>query len=159
MTEVRPTRDQAEIDAALDLRFDVFCTEQGVSLEDERDGRDGEALHLVAVDDGAVVATCRLLTDGTTIKLGRMVVARSHRGRSLARALLDEADIRARELSGTRIALSAQLTAQAVYERAGYQPYGDVFLDADIEHVMMEKRLGVPEGPTWDPEAGPQAGS
>ena len=28
-----------------------------------------------------------------------------------------------------------------VYERAGYAPYGDVFLDAGIEHVMMGKAL------------------
>lgn len=141
MTEVRPTRDQAEIDAALDLRFDVFCTEQGVSLEDERDGRDGEALQLVVVEDGAVIATCRLLPDGTTIKLGRMAVRPDHRGRGLARALLEEADRQAPGLGATRIALGAQLTAQAVYERAGYTAYGEVFLDADIDHVMMEKRL------------------
>jgi predicted GNAT family N-acyltransferase len=30
-----------------------------------------------------------------------------------------------------------------MYERAGYEPYGDVFLDAAIEHVMMEKALPV----------------
>ena len=35
-----------------------------MSLDDELDGRDGDALHLVAIDDGAVVGTCRLLTDG-----------------------------------------------------------------------------------------------
>jgi ElaA protein len=142
--ETRPARDQTEVDAALDLRFDVFCTEQGVSLEEERDGRDGEALHLVVVEDGHVVATCRLLAEGTTVKLGRMVVAPSHRGRGLARALLAEADARAPELAPTRptrIALAAQLTAQPIYERAGYVPYGETFLDAGIEHVMMEKAL------------------
>ena len=37
--------------------------------------------------------------------------------------------------------LAAQLTAQAVYERSGYARYGEVFLDADIEHVMMGKAL------------------
>jgi predicted GNAT family N-acyltransferase len=36
---------------------------------------------------------------------------------------------------------AAEPTAQAVYERAGYEPYGDVFLDADIEHVMMATAL------------------
>ena len=141
MTEVRPARDQSEIDAALALRYDVFCGEQGVSLEDERDGRDGEARHLVAVDDGDVVGTCRLLAEGSEVKLGRMAVASSHRGRGLAAALLVEADARARELRGRRIVLAAQLGALAVYERAGYARYGEVFLDAGIEHVMMGKAL------------------
>ena len=141
MTEVRPARDQAEVDAALALRYDVFCVEQGVSLEEELDGRDDEALQLVVVDGGEVVGTCRLVADGSEVKLGRMAVANSHRGRRLAAALLEEADVRARALGARRIVLAAQLTAQAVYERAGYAPYGDVFLDADIEHVMMAKAL------------------
>ena len=140
MIDVRAARDQAEVDAALALRYDVFCIEQGVSLEEERDGRDDEALHLVAVD-GGVVATCRLLSEGPEVKLGRMAVAPSHRGRRLAAALLVEADARARELGAQRIVLAAQLSAQAVYERAGYASYGDVFLDAGIEHVMMGKAL------------------
>jgi predicted GNAT family N-acyltransferase len=141
VTEIRPARDQSEVDAALALRFDVFCVEQGVSLEEERDGRDDEALHLVVLEGGAVVGTCRLLAEGSEVKLGRMAVAASHRGRGLAAALLVEADAQARELRARRIVLAAQLTAQAVYGRAGYAPYGDVFLDADIEHVMMAKAL------------------
>jgi predicted GNAT family N-acyltransferase len=141
VTEIRPARDQSEVDAALALRYDVFCVEQGVSLEEERDGRDDEALHLVIVDGGEVVGTCRLLAEGSDVKLGRMAVAASHRGRRLAAALLVEADAQARELRARRIVLAAQLTARAVYDRAGYAPYGDVFLDADIEHVMMAKAL------------------
>jgi predicted GNAT family N-acyltransferase len=138
---VRPTRDQTEIDAALALREDVFVGEQGVSLEEERDGRDDEALHLVVLDDGAVVGTCRLLFEGTTVKLGRMAVDRSRRGLGLARALLTEAEAQARARGAHRIELAAQLSAQALYDRAGYDAYGDVFLDADIEHVMMAKAL------------------
>jgi predicted GNAT family N-acyltransferase len=139
--EVRRARDESEVAAALALREDVFCGEQGVSLADERDGRDREAVHLVVVEDGAVLGTCRLLVDATTIKLGRMAVAPRARGRGLARALLDEADAQARALGGERIALAAQVAAQGVYERAGYGRYGEVFLDAGIEHVMMAKEL------------------
>ena len=141
MIEVRPTRDEAEVAAALALREEVFCGEQGVSLAEERDGRDEEALHLVVVDDGVVVGTCRLLVEGTTVKLGRMAVSRTRRGLGLARALITEAEARARALGAERMELAAQLNAQALYDRAGYDSYGDVFLDAGIEHVMMAKAL------------------
>ena len=141
MIEVRPTRDEAEVAAALALREEVFCGEQGVSLAEERDGRDEEALHLVVVDDGVVVGTCRLLVEGTTVKLGRMAVSRTRRGLGLARALITEAEARARALGAERMELAAQLNAQALYDRAGYDSYGDVFLDAGIEHVMMGKAL------------------
>ena len=141
MIEVRPTRDEAEVAAALALREEVFCGEQGVSLAEERDGRDEEAMHLVVVDDGVVVGTCRLLIEGTTVKLGRMAVSRTRRGLGLARALITEAEARARALGAERMELAAQLNAQALYDRAGYDSYGDVFLDAGIEHVMMAKAL------------------
>jgi predicted GNAT family N-acyltransferase len=139
--EVRPTRDEREVAAALALREEVFVGEQGVSLAEERDGRDDEALHLVVVDDGAVVATCRLLVEGATVKLGRMAVSRTRRGLGLARALLTEAEAQARALGAERMVLAAQLGAQTLYDRAGYGAYGDVFLDAGIEHVMMSKAL------------------
>jgi predicted GNAT family N-acyltransferase len=141
LIEVRPTRDEAEVAAALALREEVFCGEQGVSLAEERDGRDEEALHLVAVDDGIVVGTCRLLFEGTTAKLGRMAVTRTRRGLGLARALITEAEARARALGAERIVLAAQLSAQPLYDRAGYNVFGEVFLDAGIEHVMMAKPL------------------
>jgi predicted GNAT family N-acyltransferase len=141
LIEVRPTRDEAEVAAALALREEVFCGEQGVSLAEERDGRDEEALHVVVVDDGVVVGTCRLLVEGTTVKLGRMAVSRTRRGLGLARALITEAEARARALGGERIVLAAQLSAQPLYDRAGYAAFGEVFLDAGIEHVMMAKAL------------------
>jgi predicted GNAT family N-acyltransferase len=139
--EVRKARGQPEIDAALDLRYEVFCLEQGVTLEDDRDGHDREALHLVALDAGTIVGTCRLLVEGTTVKLGRMAVAAAQRGLGIARRLLSASEPCARELGATRIVLAAQVTAQALYERAGYEPYGEVFLDAGIDHVMMVKPL------------------
>ena len=123
------------------VRREVFVDEQGVALEEDRDGRDDAALHLVAFLDGALVGACRLLLSGDRVKLGRMVVKATARGRGIAGLLLAEADARARDLGASTIVLGAQLTATGVYERAGYEPYGEVFDDAGIDHVMMRKSL------------------
>jgi len=141
MTEVRPARDAAEVRAALALRHEVFVVEQRVPLEEEVDRHDSSALHLVAVDGGRVVATCRLVEEGATAHLGRMAVAASARRRGIASALLAEAETRARERGVRRVALAAQTGALALYEQAGYTGYGERFMDAGIEHLMMEKRL------------------
>ena len=139
---VRRARGDTEVERAIALRTAVFVDEQGVSREDEIDGQDDVALHLVAVaGDAEIVGTCRLLAAGEKIKLGRMAVARAHRGAGIAGLLLDAADREARALGGRRIVLGAQLPAIGVYERAGYVAHGDVFLDAGIEHRWMEKRL------------------
>ena len=113
--------------------------EQQVPLAEELDGRDREALHLVAVADGEVVGTCRLLFYPVRATLGRMAVAPEWRGRGIGSRLLDEAEAQARASGADRIALAAQTGAVGLYERAGYRARGDRFMDAGIEHVLMEK--------------------
>jgi predicted GNAT family N-acyltransferase len=139
--DVRRSRDEQEIAAALALREEVFCGEQGVALDGDRDGLDAEALHLVAVDDG-VVGTCRLLIEpGGTAKFGRLCVRASARGRGIAAALLAAAEREARAAGARRIGMHAQTDALRLYERAGYTSYGERFDEEGIEHLGMEKHL------------------
>ena len=71
-----------------------------------------------------------------------MAVAPSHRGRGLAAELLDRGRRPgARAARAAHRARAPSSPRRRVYERAGYAPYGDVFLDAGIEHVMMGKAL------------------
>ena len=139
--EVRRPRDEQELAAALALREEVFVGEQGVTVDADRDGRDPEALHLVAVD-GEVLGTCRMLIEpGGTAKFGRLCVRASARGRGIAAALLDAAEAEARAAGARRIGMHAQTDALGLYERAGYTPYGERFDEEGIEHLGMEKHL------------------
>ena len=138
---VRCAQGPGEVADAIALRSAVFVEEQGVPADEDVDGRDGEALHLVAVDDaGTVVGTCRLLVDGPTLKLGRMAVAVTARRQGIGLRLLDLADAEATSAGVERIVLGAQVSAVPLYEQAGYTTRSDVFLDAGIEHVWMEKQ-------------------
>ena len=141
MTDVRPARDAGEIRAALDLRHEVFVVEQLVPVEEEMDEHDATALHLVAVEDGRVVATARVVLDGDTARVGRVAVARAARRRGIASRLIAASEAHAGERGARRVELAAQTGALALYERAGYTAYGERFMDAGLEHLMMEKRL------------------
>ena len=138
---MRAARTPNEVDAAMALRRRVFCDEQGVALEAEQDGRDGEALHLVALAGGHVVGTCRLLIEGSTSRLGRMAVEPDWRGSGVGRVLLAEADRAVAAAGAPQIRLHAQSSARGVYERAGYSVRGRPFMEEGIEHVAMEKRV------------------
>ena len=127
--------------AALDLRERVFCGEQGVSREADRDGRDPEATHIVAVADGDVLGTCRLVFRGDVARLGRLAVEQDARGRGVAGAILTEATRVAQSAAADRISLHAQTYAMELYLRDGYEPAGERFVEEGIEHVAMEKRL------------------
>jgi predicted GNAT family N-acyltransferase len=139
--EVRESRTESELAAALALRERIFCGEQGVSFEADQDGRDPEATHVVALDEGVVIGTCRLLFRGQVARLGRLAVERGRRGDGVGAEILREADRIAAEAGAESIALHAQTYAQELYERAGYEPYGPTFVEEGIEHVAMEKRL------------------
>lgn len=156
-----PVRDAAfaELDARtlyeiLQLRVDVFVVEQRCAYR-ELDGRDTEPAtrHLwVAADDGAVVAYLRMLDDtGGTTRIGRVVTARTHRGRGLAGRLVAHAVAR---VPGPVVA-DVQVHLQGWYERQGFVVTGPPFDDAGIAHVPMRRDAASAAPPRW-PATGAQ---
>jgi predicted GNAT family N-acyltransferase len=141
MIHVREVRNDAEHAAAMAIRRAVFVEEQDVPVELELDGRDDDAVHLVAVRDGDVVATCRLLEVGATVHLGRLAVDASARRQGIAALLLRDAERWARARGARRLALSAQTYATPLYTCAGYVAVGEPYMEAGIEHVDMELEL------------------
>jgi len=137
--------DEARLlDAALVLREQVFCEEQGVPRDLELDGLDDAALHLVAVDpaSGEVIGTLRLLRDGEVAKVGRVAVRRDRRRRGVASQMLQHAVERAQAEGCTRARLAAQTGAIGIYEGAGFAVESGTFQEAGIEHVWMGRELG-----------------
>ena len=141
--ELRWAHDAEEVAGAVAVREQVFCREQGVAKEEELDGLDDRALHLVAVQRGSarVVATLRLLAGGSQAKIGRVAVERSWRRRGIAARMLQMALTRARELGCDRARLAAQTQATLLYEQAGFAVESAEFEEAGIPHVWMGRDL------------------
>jgi predicted GNAT family N-acyltransferase len=139
--EIRRAASNAELDAAIALRHEVFCREQGVPPQDELDGRDDDGLHLVAVEDGEVLATCRLVWVGSTVQFSRLAVEHGYRGRGVGSKLLAMAEDEARSTRARRMVLHAQTHAIDLYAHHGWRTRGPRFVEAGIEHVAMEKPL------------------
>jgi ElaA protein len=119
------------------LRESVFVVEQECPYA-ELDGRDLETgtRHLWVADDGRPVAYLRLLEESDGFRIGRVLVAASHRGRGLAEALMR----RALDLVGDRPSrLDAQSYLAQWYARFGYAVTGPEFLDDGIPHVPMRR--------------------
>jgi len=139
--DVRPARDRDEVDQALALREQVFCVEQGVPLAADQDGLDDVAVQVVAIEDGRVIGTCRVLVEGGIGRLGRMAVEAPARGRGLGAAILAAAEQSARDAGARLMRLHAQRYVEDLYAAAGYTPYGEPFDEEGIPHVGMEKPL------------------
>jgi predicted GNAT family N-acyltransferase len=121
------------------IRFEVFVEEQQVPIAEELDAMDAECLHALAFShQGEAVATGRLLPDG---HIGRMAVKLSERKKGVGAAVLQALVEAAQERGIKHVVLGAQLHAKDFYLKQGFVEFGDVFLDANIEHVMMRKEL------------------
>lgn len=129
---------EEDMPAVFALRHEVFVVGQDVPEDLERDELDAVSDHAVAELDGEVVGTGRLLPSAT---IGRMAVAESHRGQGVGAAVLALLEQRARERGYPAVELHAQVHACGFYEKAGYVPYGAVYLEAGIEHRSMRKEL------------------
>jgi len=124
------------------IRCTVFQDEQGVAPELEFDGLDATAEHLLAYLDGQPVGTARLrAVTAETIKIERLAVLASARGRGLGTQLMQAALQRATDSGFRRALIHAQEYVVSLYQRLGFAPVGDRFEEAGIPHVKMEKLL------------------
>lgn len=120
------------------LRTAVFVEEQGVPAALEWDEHDAASRHFLALADGHVVGTARLLPDG---KVGRMAVSPEWRRRGVGRALLEAVCAAARRDGHAELTLAAQLHALPFYGNLGFQAFGEPFEEAGLPHRMMRRRL------------------
>ncbi len=135
-------RVTGDIDTCLALRRQVFIEEQGVSPEEDIDGLDPSATHLLALVDGRPVGTARLLEQGDTGKIGRVCVLPAARGAGLGAALIRAAVEEFRRRPGiARVKLGAQTHALAFYEKLGFRAFGPEYMDAGIPHRDMAMTL------------------
>ncbi|MFF1418736.1 GNAT family N-acetyltransferase [Streptomyces sp. NPDC058280] len=149
---IRVATDPADIEACFAVRKEVFVVEQRVPEDLEYDGRDGDAVQVLAIrDDGLPLGTGRLLCgpgaadrtggDLSVGSLGRLAVGRAARGRGVGAALVRAIEDAARERGLAAVDLHAQSHALGFYERLGYEAYGPEFLDADMPHRSMRRAL------------------
>ena len=139
--EIRVAQGPEDLAAALAVRRVVFIEEQSVPEDEEVDGLDPQCLHLVALLDGRVVGTARLLEKAGRAKAQRVAVLKELRGTGVGRRLMERLHAEAAARGHREITLGAQLSALGFYEGLGYTAEGAVFMDAGIPHRTMRRAL------------------
>ena len=125
------------------VRDEVFVGEQGVPVELEHDALDPLCAHALArLLDGTPIGTARLTPDH---HIGRMAVRAPWRGRGVGDALLMALVEESRKRGWPQVRLNAQVSAIGFYDRHGFQPEGERFIEAGIEHQAMLRTLSGPQ--------------
>jgi len=142
----------------LKARSQVFVVEQNCAYQD-MDELDFDCLHLIAHQNEALVAYCRIIppefnklrsnlssydattkaSDTSMSAIGRVLVLAEHRGGGLARQVMNNAIAHCRKKYGKKrpIIISAQAYLISFYESLGFVPEGEHYLEDNIEHVKM----------------------
>jgi ElaA protein len=141
--EVRWVQEPSELQGAFALREEVFYGEQGVPQQEEFDGLDDQALHVIALSpiEAQVIGTLRVVLDGPRAKIGRVVVQRDWRGRGIASRMLQLALTEVRERGCEEVRLASQTHVVGLYGRVGFTVESEPFEEAGIPHVWMGLRL------------------
>lgn len=120
------------------IRTEVFVNEQKVPVAEEWDQHDTNALHFLALHKQQAVGCVRLLQAG---KLTRMAVLKPFRNQGVGSALIETILQHAKTTGLKSVYLEAQVPAVPLYQKFGFTLYGDFFLDAGIQHIMMRLHL------------------
>ncbi len=135
--------------AVFALRMQVFVEEQNVPPDEELDAYDLVATHFLARKSPeppnahlGIIGTARLLDKGDGLgKIGRVAIHAEHRGTGAGARIMRFAEEIARRQGFRELILEAQLHAEGFYARLGYVGEGDIFMDCNIPHRLMRKRL------------------
>ena len=120
-------------------RMQVFMLEQGIICQD-MDGVDYFSRHYFLEEDGRVLAYLRAFyadESKQTVQIGR-VLSITH-GIGLGAELMREALRDIWDTMGCRkITLHSQKHAEGFYEKLGFYPVSDEFLEEGVVHITMQ---------------------
>ena len=119
------------------VRGKVFVIGQNIDYEIEFDGLDNECVLFTAYLDNEAVGAARLYKN----KVGRVATLVQHRKKGIATAMMKFIEDYAKTNGFCKLMLNAQLYVQDFYQHLGYIANGEIFQEADIDHIKMIKQL------------------
>lgn len=118
------------------IRTEVFIAEQNVPVELEIESDEDRYIHCCIYKDENLIAYARVKLSNPAI-IGRVCVKKDYRNLGYGRKVMELAEGQIQGIN--EVHLHAQLHAKGFYETLGYTPFGDIFLEAGIEHISMKK--------------------
>lgn len=129
--------------ASLFIRYQVFVLEGDIDLKDEFDGLDGdETVYAVIYDDELPVSTGRFIQENDeTARLTRIATRKEYRGKGFAAEIITALEKYAQEHGFKHLVIHSELTAKTFYEGIGYQAFGPIYQEDQVDCQSLEKYL------------------
>lgn len=127
------------------VRNQVFTMEKGVPADievDEQDVLNGDCDHFLIIYNEVPVGALRCKhLDGNKVKLQRFCIFKEYREMSIGKEAVRLIEEIYKEKSVDCVEIDSKYHVYEFYEKCGYEKVSDVFIEADVPHVKMIKKI------------------
>ncbi|NRY59782.1 GNAT family N-acetyltransferase [Clostridium beijerinckii] len=120
--------ESKEFKEVSELRFKILFKPYNKIHKYDYDELDYNSIHLVALDEGIVVAYSRMTNYNMNGKMTNIVVSEKYVGKGIGIEMLKRHKIKAKEFEFRCLYLNARLDTINFYKKAGFQCKGNIFL-------------------------------
>ena len=143
MYKVQIANNQRQIEAIIDLRYDILRKPWNQPKETSTDGMEYTAINAFIEDNSIVLACGRLQDNGNGLgQIRYMAVDSNYQGSGLGKLIVTKLEGEAKRIGLKSIELQARENALEFYKCQGYQVKETSYKLWDIiQHYLMEKAL------------------
>ena len=139
--QIKVAQTQSDFFQIVRIRAEVFIREQNVDSEIEMDIKDDTAIHCLATLNNKPAGCLRILMNDDAVTVGRVAVLKPYRRMKIGKAMMEFVETLPEVKEKGKIAVHAQLTARDFYLNCGFHEVSDIYEEANILHVSMEKEI------------------
>jgi N-acetylglutamate synthase-like GNAT family acetyltransferase len=124
------------------LRMDILRKPLGLGFTNEELAKEKDDILIGAFDEDKILACCLLTQiDNATIKLRQMAVHNNVQGKGIGASMMSFAETVARDKGYKKLMMHARNTAIGFYEKFDFKVNGGEFIEVNVPHHVMEKKL------------------
>ena len=124
------------------LRMEILRKPLGLGFTEEELAKEKEDILIGAFEEEKILACCLLTkVDNATIKLRQMAVQNNFQGKGIGASIMSFAETVARDRGYKQLMMHARDSAIGFYEKFDFSVQGNEFIEVNVPHHVMEKRL------------------
>lgn len=126
----------------VNLRYEIMRKPLGLSFSEEELKKEKEYILIGAFDEEEIIGCCMITkVDHQCGQLRQMAVQKNKQGIGVGESMMAFAENIARDRGYKILMMHARDTAIGFYEKYGYKIKGNGFIELNIKHHIMEKKL------------------
>jgi predicted N-acetyltransferase YhbS len=126
----------------VNLRDNVLRRPLGLTFSHDELEKEKDEILIACMDDGTMLGCCMLVKiDNETVRLRQMAVAPNLHGKGIGASIINFAENIARDKGYKTMTMHARDSAIGFYGKFGYSIKGHQFIEVNVPHHVMEKKL------------------